>query len=206
VFTVPEICKIGELSTEEEIITGVPVLVVVPEALVKVTVVVVEAVRTNVPLFPVALPVYPERVTEAPFHPLEPAPDSVAANVYVHEVPLPPFDGATLVLNATVVEAPVTVGVVFDHTHAAARAVAYWKAVVSVPMVNARLPVGLVIPLQGTLPADPEVLAALFGISPDTSALHVGAVAALPAPKLVKNSRVDVVLPASLVAAPEFPP
>src|SRR5208282_827668 len=85
---VPDKLRTGESTTAELIITGVvPVLVVVPVAFVNVTVVVVEAVNINVPLFPVAPPVYPLMVTEAPAHALEPAPDSVAARVYTHTLP-----------------------------------------------------------------------------------------------------------------------
>jgi hypothetical protein len=83
--------------------------------------VVVEAVIVKVPLLPVAPPVHPEVVTLAPTHAFEPAPVSVAARVYVHT--LPTLVGTVLVLRATVVVAPVTVGVVLFHDHAAARAV-----------------------------------------------------------------------------------
>ena len=124
VFTVPASCRTGLDETALEIITGVPVFVVVPLELVHETVVVVEAVIVKVPLLPVAPLVHPEVVTLAPTHAFEPAPDSEAARVYVHTLPLPPLVGAVLVLRATVVDAPVTVGVVLFHDHAAARAVA----------------------------------------------------------------------------------
>ena len=120
----PAICKTGLLDTALEIMTGVPVFVVVPLALVHETVVVVEAVIVKVPLLTAAPPVHPEVVTLAPTHAFEPAPDSEAARVYVHTLPDPPLVGAVLVLRATVVAAPVTVGVVLFHDHAAARAVA----------------------------------------------------------------------------------
>ena len=87
VLTVPAICKTGLLDTTLEIMTGVPVLIVVPVAFCTVTVVVVDAVIVKVPLFPVAPPVQPEVVTLAPTHAFDPAPDSVAARVYVHEIP-----------------------------------------------------------------------------------------------------------------------
>ena len=88
VLTVPAICKTGLLDTALEIMTGVPVLVVVPVAFCMVTVVVVDAVtRRETPLFPVAPPVYPEIVTSALTQPFEPAPVSVAARVYVHTLP-----------------------------------------------------------------------------------------------------------------------
>jgi hypothetical protein len=81
-FTVALSSSMGESTTAEEIITGVPALVVVPEALVTSTVVVVEAtIGRDTPLFPVAPPVYPERVTAAPAQALDPAPDSAAASV-----------------------------------------------------------------------------------------------------------------------------
>jgi hypothetical protein len=52
------ISSIGESTTAELTIVGVPVLTVVPVGLVTVTVVVVEAVTArDVPLFPVAEPV-----------------------------------------------------------------------------------------------------------------------------------------------------
>jgi hypothetical protein len=119
---VPASCKIGLLTTALEIATGVPVFTVVPVGFVTVIVVVVDAVIVNVPLLPVAPPVHPEVVTLAPTHAFEPAPVSVAARVYVHT--LPTLVGTVLVLRATVVVAPVTVGVVLFHDHAAARAVA----------------------------------------------------------------------------------
>ena len=122
VFTVPASCRTGLDETALEIMTGVPVFVAVPLALVHETVVVVEAVIVKVPLLPVAPLVHPEVVTLAPTHAFEPAPDSEAARVYVHT--LPTVVGAVLVLRATVVDAPVTVGVVLFHDHAAARAVA----------------------------------------------------------------------------------
>ena len=122
VFTVPASCRTGLDETALEIMTGVPVFVAVPLALVHETVVVVEAVIVKVPLLPVAPLVHPEVVTLAPTHAFEPAPDSEAARVYVHT--LPTLVGAVLVLRATVVDAPVTVGVVLFHDHAAARAVA----------------------------------------------------------------------------------
>jgi hypothetical protein len=56
------------------------------------------------------------------------------------------------------------------------------------------------------LAAVPEVLAALFGMSPETSAPHTGAVAALAAPVDIRNSRVVVAFPARRVAAPDTPP
>lgn len=62
-------------------------------------------------------------VTAALIHAFEPAPDSDTARVYVHEVP-PEWVGAVDVLNARVVLAPVTVGVLFAHVHAAASPVA----------------------------------------------------------------------------------
>ena len=122
VLTVPAICKTGLDDTADEIMTGVPVFVAVPLALVHETVVVVEAVIVKVPLLPVAPLVHPEVVTLAPTHAFEPAPDSEAARVYVHT--LPTGVGAVLVLRATVVDAPVTVGVLFCQIHAAARPVA----------------------------------------------------------------------------------
>ena len=74
--------RVGDFTTTVETITGVPVLVVVPVAFVMSTVVVVLAtIGKDVPLLPVAPPVYPEIVTAAPIHPLEPAPDSDAARV-----------------------------------------------------------------------------------------------------------------------------
>jgi hypothetical protein len=109
---VPDNSKIGLLTTADESMTGVPAWRIVPVVLVTVMVVVVDAVMTNVPLFPVDVPVKPEIVTEALTQPFEPAPDSVAARVYTQTFPLG-LVGATVVLNATVVEAPVTVGVVF---------------------------------------------------------------------------------------------
>ena len=118
----PASCRTGLDETALEIMTGVPVFVAVPLALVHETVVVVEAVIVKVPLLPVAPLVHPEVVTLAPTHAFEPAPVSVAARVYVHT--LPTLVGAVLVLRATVVVAPVTVGVVLVHDHAAARAVA----------------------------------------------------------------------------------
>ena len=124
VFTVPASCRTGLDETALEIMTGVPVFVAVPLALVHETVVVVEAVIVKVPLLPVAPPVHPEVVTLAPTHAFEPAPVSVAARVYVHTLPLPPLVGTVLVLRATVVDAPVTVGVLFCQAHAAARPVA----------------------------------------------------------------------------------
>ena len=124
VLTVPAICKIGLEETAEDIATGVaPVLTVVPVEFDTVMVVVVDAVMVKLPLLPVAPPVYPEIVIVALTHPFEPAPVSVAARVYVHDVP-PGWVGAVDVLNATVVLAPVTVGVLFAHVHAAASPVA----------------------------------------------------------------------------------
>ena len=122
VLTVPAICKTGLLDTALEIMTGVPVFVTVPLSLVHETVVVVEAVIVKVPLLPVAPLVHPEVVTLAPTHAFEPAPDSEAARVYVHT--LLTLVGAVLVLRATVVDAPVTVGVLFCQVHADARPVA----------------------------------------------------------------------------------
>ena len=118
---VPERVKIGLADTAVDFITGVPVLVVDPVAFVTVTVVDVDAVITKlVPLFPVAPPVYPEMVTAAPAQPFDPAPDSEAARVYTQLLP-DGLVGAVLVLKATVVADPVTVGVVLAHENAAAR-------------------------------------------------------------------------------------
>ena len=55
VFTVPAICRIGLLTTAEDITTGVPPSAVVPAAFTTSNVVVVEAMITNVPLLPVAV-------------------------------------------------------------------------------------------------------------------------------------------------------
>jgi hypothetical protein len=82
VLTVPASCRTGLDETALEIMTGVPVLIVVPVAFCMVTVVVVDAVtRREAPLFPVAPPVNPEIVTSALTQPFEPAPDSDAARV-----------------------------------------------------------------------------------------------------------------------------
>jgi len=75
---VPDKLRIGEPTTAEDFITPVPACPLVPEALVTTTVVVVDAVTVKVPLFPVSGEVNPETIIDAPTHPLEPAPVSVA--------------------------------------------------------------------------------------------------------------------------------
>jgi hypothetical protein len=62
----------GLLTTADVII--VPDPADVPLALLTTTVVVVDAVTMNVPLFPAFAPVNPATVIDAPFHPLLPAP------------------------------------------------------------------------------------------------------------------------------------
>jgi hypothetical protein len=133
-LTVPANSKIGLFTTADEIITGVPVLVVVPEAFVIWNVVVVDAVIVNVPLLPVAPPVYPVIEMDAPTQALEPEPVSVAAYVYCQMLP-EILVGAVEVLKANVVEEPVTVGVVFAHVQLTALV---WLNVVENPAFDSK--------------------------------------------------------------------
>lgn len=150
VFTVPAMFRIAELETAVERMVGAPVLVVVPVAFVMVTVVLVEAVTAKlVPLLPVAPPVYPAKVTDAPAQPFEPAPVSEADSVYTQLFP-PALLGGVVVLRARDVAVPVTVGVVFAHVQLTADV---WLNVVAfVPFANVSAPAALPMAFHSTVP------------------------------------------------------
>jgi hypothetical protein len=134
----------------------------------------------------------------------QPAHEVAVGVVVTAFTPVPPYSTPTSDPSHTpVVTVPIVARLAADVSPLRVARVLFEVAAIDVAIpVEVTSPVKLPVKVA----AVPDVLAALLGISPETKAPQVGAVAALETPAEVRNSRVVVVLPASLVGAPLTPP